>query len=78
NEEPKTIMAQITSAMDTNVHAEEDRAAAIDRAIRQARPGDMVLIAGKGHENYQEIKGVKYPFNDAEVAHRVLQEYRPC
>ncbi len=78
NEEARSIMAEIASGMDANFHAEEDRAAAIDRAIRQARPGDMVLIAGKGHEDYQEIKGVKYPFNDAEVAQRALQEYRPC
>ncbi|MFA5241843.1 MAG: UDP-N-acetylmuramoyl-L-alanyl-D-glutamate--2,6-diaminopimelate ligase [Sulfuricella sp.] len=78
NEDPRTILAEITSAMEANFHIEEDRAAAIDRAIRQARPGDIVLIAGKGHEDYQEIKGVKLPFNDAEVAQRALHEYRPC
>ncbi|PWB59348.1 MAG: UDP-N-acetylmuramoyl-L-alanyl-D-glutamate--2,6-diaminopimelate ligase [Nitrosomonadales bacterium] len=78
NEDPQTILAEIASGMEANFHVEEDRAAAIDRAIRQARPGDIVLIAGKGHEDYQEIKGVKFPFNDAEVAQRALQEYRPC
>ncbi len=78
NEDPRAIMAEITDGMEANFHVEEDRAAAIDRAIRQARPGDVVLIAGKGHEDYQEIKGVKFPFNDAEVAQRALQGYQPC
>lgn len=76
NEDPRTIMAEITHGMEANFHIEEDRAAAIDRAIRQSRPGDVVLIAGKGHENYQEIKGVKFPFSDAEVAQRALQGYQ--
>lgn len=78
NEDPRAIMAEITSHMKANFHVEEDRAAAIDLAIRKARPGDVVLIAGKGHEDYQEIKGVKFPFNDVEVAQRALQEYQPC
>ena len=78
NEAPRAIIEEITRGMEANFHVEEDRAAAIDRAIRQARPGDIVLIAGKGHENYQEIKGVKLPFSDAEVAQRALQEYQPC
>jgi UDP-N-acetylmuramoyl-L-alanyl-D-glutamate--2,6-diaminopimelate ligase len=37
-----------------------------------ARKGDVIAILGKGHENYQEIKGVKYPFDDAEVVRRIL------
>lgn len=78
NEAPDAIIEEITRGMEANFHVEEDRAAAIDRAIRQARPGDIVLIAGKGHEDYQEIKGVKLPFNDAEIAQRTLQEYQPC
>jgi UDP-N-acetylmuramoyl-L-alanyl-D-glutamate--2,6-diaminopimelate ligase len=49
-----------------------DRASAIDAAMSMARPGDTVLIAGKGHENYQEIKGERYPFDDREVAEAVL------
>lgn len=78
NEEPRTIIDDIVAGMGANFHIEEDRAAAISQTIRQARPGDIVLIAGKGHEDYQEIKGVKLPFSDAEVAQRVLQEYQPC
>ena len=50
-----------------------DRAAAIARAIREAGDDDIVLIAGKGHEPYQEIGGVQYPFDDTEVARAQLQ-----
>ena len=49
-----------------------DRAAAIARAIGEAGPEDIVLIAGKGHEPYQEIAGVKHPFDDTDVARRAL------
>lgn len=78
HEDPRQIIEQITADMNANFHVEEDRAAAIDIAIRQAGAGDIVLIAGKGHEDYQEIAGIKYPFSDAEVAQRILQETRPC
>lgn len=44
-----------------------DRRQAIEKAIQSAHAGDIVLIAGKGHENYQEIKGIKYHFDDKEV-----------
>lgn len=78
HEDPRQIIEQITASMKANFHVEEDRAAAIATAIRQAGPGDIVLIAGKGHEDYQEMAGIKYPFSDAEVANRILQETRPC
>lgn len=45
----------------------EDRYEAINRAFQEADPDDIILIAGKGHENYQEIKGVKHHFDDKEV-----------
>jgi UDP-N-acetylmuramoyl-L-alanyl-D-glutamate--2,6-diaminopimelate ligase len=54
------------------VEVERDRARAIVRAIGEAGPRDIVLIAGKGHEPYQEIAGVRHPFDDAEVARTVL------
>ncbi len=58
---------------------EADRAAAIRKAISEARAGDIVLLAGKGHETYQACAGRTVPFDDREVARRVLEElgYRP-
>ena len=53
-----------------------DRAAAIDAAVAWARPGDVVLVAGKGHETGQEIDGVKHPFDDREVLGAALDKYR--
>ncbi|MBQ6923211.1 MAG: UDP-N-acetylmuramoyl-L-alanyl-D-glutamate--2,6-diaminopimelate ligase [Kiritimatiellae bacterium] len=50
-----------------------DREKAIQAAIGRARPGDTIVIAGKGHENYQEINGVKHPFDDREVVRRLCR-----
>jgi len=55
---------------------EPDRAAAIRLAVRAARPGDVVLIAGKGHEDYQIIGRERIPFDDHEVARAALAECR--
>ncbi len=74
SENPRDIINEIAATTDTNYHIEEDRAAAIYRAIHDARQGDVVLIAGKGHEVYQEIGKHKFPFNDSEVARQVLQD----
>ena len=49
-----------------------DRRRAIERAIALADTGDLVLIAGKGHEHYQEIAGRRLPFDDAAVAREAL------
>jgi UDP-N-acetylmuramoyl-L-alanyl-D-glutamate--2,6-diaminopimelate ligase len=49
-----------------------DRKAAIERAVREARPGDVVLVAGKGHEKYQVIGERTLPFDDVEVARAAL------
>jgi UDP-N-acetylmuramoyl-L-alanyl-D-glutamate--2,6-diaminopimelate ligase len=54
------------------VEIESDRRAAILRAVGEARGGDIVLLAGKGHERYQEIRGVRHPFSDAAVAREAL------
>ena len=54
----------------------EDRAQAITHAVQRAAPADTVLVAGKGHETFQEIGGVKYPFNDAQVALQALQAWQ--
>ena len=75
HEEPRAIIDDIVSGMVANFHVLEDRAAAIDHAIRQAKATDVVLIAGKGHEDYQEIQGAKLPFSDVEVALRALDQY---
>ena len=58
-----------------NFAIEEDRAKAISIAILAAKAGDIVLIAGKGHEDYQEISGVKLPFSDVEQAALLLKKY---
>lgn len=50
-----------------------DRKQAIERVITQSKSGDCVLIAGKGHEDYQEINNIKYPFSDKDVVERILQ-----
>lgn len=50
-----------------------ERAKAIERGVRLAKRNDIVLILGKGHEKYQEIKGVKYPFDDYEVLRKILK-----
>lgn len=50
----------------------QDRKQAIEYAIANAGLGDSIVIAGKGHENYQEINGIQYPFNDKEIAERSL------
>jgi len=50
-----------------------DRRQAIRTACQLAREGDVILVAGKGHEKYQEIKGVKYPFDDKEILKEEFQ-----
>jgi UDP-N-acetylmuramoyl-L-alanyl-D-glutamate--2,6-diaminopimelate ligase len=50
-----------------------DRKEAIRTAIAVAKPGDIILVAGKGHEKYQEIKGVKHPFDDTEILRESLK-----
>lgn len=77
NEEPmaiiKDIYPQIINSPKISVIVETDRAMAIAKAIENAKGGDTILIAGKGHEETQEIKDVKYPFSDYEVAQQYLQ-----
>jgi len=76
-ENPQSIIDQIRAGLTTNketeVMEEIDRRKAIEQIIQDAEPGDIVLIAGKGHENYQIIGTEKRHFDDAEEAARVLQ-----
>lgn len=73
SEDPVSIIEQIVSGIDSAYLAEPDRAAAIAQAVQSARSGDIVLVAGKGHEDYQEISGVKTPFSDAAAALAALE-----
>ena len=68
------IVSGITAPEPGKLHVEVDRRAAIEYAIALAREGDVILIAGKGHEPYQEIKGVKHPFSDIAVAQEALEK----
>ena len=52
----------------------EDRRQAIRTACKLAGPGDIILIAGKGHETYQEIRGVRTDFNDYEIVREELEK----
>ncbi|MEK6210501.1 MAG: UDP-N-acetylmuramoyl-L-alanyl-D-glutamate--2,6-diaminopimelate ligase [Pseudomonadota bacterium] len=73
SENPRAIIDEILAGAHPNYAIEEDRAMAILQAISGAAPQDVVLIAGKGHETYQEIGGRRLPFDDAEVAREILQ-----
>ena len=69
-EGPEDIIEDILpgmEGMDTQCHVEPDRPEAICWALSQARPGDVVVLAGKGHETYQEINGVQYHLDEREV-----------
>jgi UDP-N-acetylmuramoyl-L-alanyl-D-glutamate--2,6-diaminopimelate ligase len=74
SEDPEAIIAEILEGSGTAVAHDPDRHAAIARAIESARPGDVVVIAGKGHEQGQEFAdGRKLPFDDVTVAREVLR-----
>ena len=72
SESPEAIVAEIVGALDGEVEVELDRRRAIERALELAAPGDVVLVAGKGHELGQEIAGKKLPFDDREVVREAL------
>jgi len=71
SEDPDTIIDDIKSGVEPQNTAKvlsiANRKEAIKTACALANPGDIILVAGKGHEKYQEIQGVKYPFNDKEI-----------
>jgi UDP-N-acetylmuramoyl-L-alanyl-D-glutamate--2,6-diaminopimelate ligase len=76
SENPHDIIAAIVSGMSAQPEIVEDRAAAIAHAIASAQANDTVLLAGKGHEDYQEIHGVKTPFSDVAAAQAALSTWR--
>ena len=73
-EDPNRIIRDIMAGItDTGqIYVEEDRATAIKKSIESAGEKDIVLVAGKGHETYQEISGVRHPFSDREVINKIL------
>ena len=80
-ENPEGIVADMASGLDrealTRTETIMDRREAIEAACAWARPNDIVLIAGKGCERYQDIGGVKRPFDDTEVARAAFGLQRP-
>ena len=77
SEDPAAIIAEVLAGA-PELEVEPDRERAIATAIEAAAPGDVVLIAGKGHEQGQEIAGVKHPFDDREVARELLRALQPA
>ena len=71
SEDPEVIISEMQKGVPAdkvrNVLSITNRKEAIRTACMMAKPGDIILIAGKGHEDYQEVKGVKHHFDDREV-----------
>ena len=71
SEDPLKIIEAVVAGIDksslSKVDVEPDRRAAIFQALARAEADDVVIVAGKGHETTQEIKGVKHPFDDRQV-----------
>jgi UDP-N-acetylmuramoyl-L-alanyl-D-glutamate--2,6-diaminopimelate ligase len=76
SEDPGAIIDAVLAGMDGNAEVEPDRAAAIERALEGAGEGDVVVIAGKGHEQGQTFADRTVPFDDREVARDVLRRLR--
>lgn len=78
NEDPRLILKDMESGLNTAAKRKfisiEDRYEAIKAAFSIATPGDIILIAGKGHEKYQEVNGVRNHFDDREVMLKVMEE----
>ena len=77
SEKPEAIIEDILSGVKSaDVVAEPDREKAIEQSLNTARAGDSVVIAGKGHEKYQQIGSVKHPFCDRDVAGKYIEAMR--
>jgi UDP-N-acetylmuramyl-tripeptide synthetase len=78
SEDPQTILNQMLAGLQNaaNTKVIADRAQAIAQTLLHARAQDVVLVAGKGHEDYQEISGVKHPFSDVAHARDALAQRR--
>jgi UDP-N-acetylmuramoyl-L-alanyl-D-glutamate--2,6-diaminopimelate ligase len=77
DEEPDDIIKEMAAGLDENDKMRTicitDRRQAIKTAVTLAKKGDVILVAGKGHEDYQEIKGVKYPFDDRKILREIVK-----
>ena len=73
SEDPLAIIQDVLQGAGMDVEIDADRRSAIARGIELAQPGDVVVIAGKGHEQGQEIDGEKLPFDDRVVAREALR-----
>ena len=78
-EDPIQIINEILEGIKDRqkVLVEADRKEAIRKALKLAKEGDLILIAGKGHEDYQEVEGKRYPFDDRKVVRELLEEIKP-
>jgi len=78
SEEPEEIIEEMRAGVPADLLRKllviVNRKEAIRAACNLARPGDIILVAGKGHEKYQEIKGVRYPFDDRKILEEVLSD----
>jgi len=74
SEDPMDIIKDIVTGVKTgNYLIEPDRREAIRKAVEKAEDGDIILVAGKGHEDYQEIKGERHPFRDRDVVKEAIK-----
>ena len=77
-EEPQDIINDMLAGLDKDDMRKTisivDRREAIKTACMLAQPGDVILVAGKGHENYQDVKGVKHHFDDKEVISEIMKK----
>jgi UDP-N-acetylmuramoyl-L-alanyl-D-glutamate--2,6-diaminopimelate ligase len=79
DENPETIIQQMEAGVEGQFYKKllkiTDRKEAIRTAVMLASPGDVILIAGKGHETYQEINGVKHPFDDKAIVKSIFNQH---
>jgi UDP-N-acetylmuramoyl-L-alanyl-D-glutamate--2,6-diaminopimelate ligase len=77
NENPETILDEMEKGVDAIDYKKtlrvSNRKEAIKAAVSMANKGDIILVAGKGHENYQEIDGVKHHFDDKEILNEMFK-----
>ena len=74
SEDPAAIIEAVARGASLEPRREADRRRAIEAAVLEAAPEDVILIAGKGHESYQEIRGERLPFSDEAVARAALAQ----